>query len=304
MVSMMKSGWRRFTAARHLWIGLYLLKLALALVISLPALAVMQAQLDQSLYATPLLKSWSLAIVGELVRERHAVLGSLLTVLFFYTLLVLAIRQFLNGGIYSTYLSHSRLSRKEFFGRCGELFVRHVRVSGLMLIMYAILLGVGMLVASIVGGVLSGLIPDSSSLVIIVWLGIVFLFMVPGLAFSDVFRAAATLNSVESTRDTWKTAMVFFRLHWVQVVGTFLTMFVPFLVVWIVIEKLALVVTGGLGNKLGVLLELILFQSCSLIRTGQSLLVTATITDRYARAAVNGPLLPAGEVSVDGTPVL
>jgi hypothetical protein len=304
MVKMIKNGWKRFVAERQVWIGLYLLKLFLALVISLAALAVVQAQVDQSLYATPLLHSWSLAVIWELLQAKPAAFGSLLTVLLFYTILVMLIRQFLNGGIYSTYLGRYRLTRKEFFGRCGELFARHLKVSGLMLIMYAVLLGVGMLVASILGAVLSRLFPDAPGVVLVLWLVVVCLFMIPGVAFSDVFRSAATLYPGESTRATWKTSLDFFRAHWVQIVGAFLLMYVPFVVLWLLIEKTALVAIGGLGSKLGVLIELALFQSCSFIRTGQSLLFTASVADSYARTDADNPLFPSGEVSVDRTPVL
>jgi len=45
---------------------------------------------------------------------------------------------------------------------------------------------------------------------------------------------------------------------------------------WLLIEYLAVQTTRGLGNMFGVMLELILFQICSFLRTGQSLLVPAT----------------------------
>jgi hypothetical protein len=53
--------------------------------------------------------------------------------------------------------------------------------------------------------------------------------------------------------------------------------FVPMVLLWLLIEKLALVVTAGLANMIGVFLELLLFQVCSLARTGHSLLFVATV---------------------------
>jgi hypothetical protein len=66
------------------------------------------------------------------------------------------------------------------------------------------------------------------------------------------------------------------RISGVQLYGYFLFCFVPFVIVWLAIERLAFGVTAGMGTFAGVVIELVLFQVCSFVRTGQSLLFTAS----------------------------
>jgi hypothetical protein len=71
-------------------------------------------------------------------------------------------------------------------------------------------------------------------------------------------------------------------------------------ILWLIIEKTALVVTGGLGNIIGVFLELIVFQICSFARTGQSLLFTATVGPMARETLTARPDVPQPEeVGVD-----
>ena len=137
-----------------------------------------------------------------------------------------------------------------------------------------------------------------------VTLGVIGLVMIPAVAFSDTLRSASVRTEGASLRPLLVEAFAFYRSHWVQLVGVYLALFVPFIVVWAMVEKSALLVTGALAHKTGVVAELVLFQLCSMMRTGQSLLFTASVAASYRLPIQAIPRVRATEVSGDGTTVL
>ena len=304
MVGIIRHGWAAFQANRRLWLYMYLIKLGLALVVTLPVLVTVQSALDNTLYSSPLLKEWSLKVIGELIAQRPFVFGNSIIVLVVFTLLVLVIRQFLNGGIYRAYSSGRRVNRKEFFAAAGERFGVHLRITGLMAVAYLILLGVGIWFGSFIGHIISGAMPEAGGVVFAVWLSVIGLFLTPAIAFSDTLRAASVRSNGATVRPLLTEAFTFFRSHWVKLVGVYLLLFVPLVVIWVIVEKSALVVTGALANKVGVMAELLLFQVCSFLRTGQSLLFTASVASTY-QPPTHGKLEgESAEVSGDRTSIL
>ncbi len=281
MLGLIRQGWAVFWVNRRLWLYLYLTKLGLALVMTIPVLITVQSALDNTLYSAPLLKEWSLKVIGELIAQRPFVLGYSIIVLVIFSLAVLLVRQFLNGGIYRSYSSATRMTMREFFAAAGSRFGVHLRITGLMAIAYLVLFGVGLLFGSFIGRIVATAVPESGGLAFAAWLSAIGLFLVPAIAFSDTIRAASVRTDEVTVRPLISEAFAFFKAHWVQMAGAYLLLFVPFVVIWAIVEKSALIMTGGLENKIGVIVELVLFQICSVLRTGQSLLFTASVTAGY-----------------------
>lgn len=299
MVRLVRQGLVAFRLNVQLWPFLYLTKLGLALVVSIPALVAAQSALDNTLYSAPLLKEWSLKVIGELIAQRPFVFGSAFIVLAVFSLFVLLIRQFLNGGIYMAYSRSRRITRTEFFAAAGEHFGNHLRITGIMVIVYLLAGGVGIWLGSAVGSVIGTIWPQADLLSLAVSLGVLGLVLTPAVAFSDSMRAVSVRSGAESTKTLLAGTFAFYRLHWVKMLALYVVLFGAFAIVWAIIEKAALVVTGGLENKIGIVIELLLFQLCSFLRTGQSLLFTASIVSGYQQST---PVMPEHrnvEVPVD-----
>jgi len=304
MVGIIRHGWAAFQTNRRLWLYLYLVKLGLALVITIPALVTVQSALDNTLYSSPLLKEWSLKVIGELIAQRPFVLGNSLIALVAFTLLAAIVRQFLNGGIYLAYSSGQRVNKKDFFAAAGERFSVHLRITGLMAIAYLICTGVGIWFGSFVGRIVVAAAPEAGGVGFAVWLSVIGLFLTPAIAFSDTLRAASVYSRGATVRQLLTEAFVFFRSNWVKLIGVYLLLFVPFAVIWVIVEKSALVVTGALANKVGVVAELLLFQVCAFMRSGQSLVFTASVASSYQPQLHANNESGSVEVSGDGTSVL
>ena len=299
MVRLVRQGLVAFRLNVQLWPYLYLTKFGLALLVSIPALVAAQSALDNTLYSAPLLKEWSLKVIGELIAQRPFVFGSAFIVLAIFSFLVLLIRQFLNGGIYLAYARGRRITRVEFFAAAGERFGTHLRITGIMVIVYLLAGGIGIWLGSAVGSAIGTIFPQADLLSLAVSLGVLGLVLTPVVAFSDSMRAVSVRSGTESTKTLLTDTFAFYRLHWVKMVALYVILFGVFAMVWAIIEKAALVVTGGLENKIGIVIELLLFQFCSFLRTGQSLVFTASVVSGYQQT---NPVMPERynvEVPVD-----
>ena len=299
MVRLVCQGFTSFRANQRLWLYLYLTKLGLALIVTIPVLIAAQSTLDNTLYSTPLLKEWSLKVIGELIAQRPFVLGNSLVAVMVFGFLALVIRQFLNGGVYLGYSKIQRISRREFFGASGEKFGTHLRITGVMAIFYLLFGGIGMWLGSITGVIVGQLMPKAGLLTVAVPVGVLGLVLIPAVAFSDMLRAVSVKSEGAPIRRLLVDAFTFYRLHWVKLVGTYVMLFCLFVVIWLIVERLALVATGGLQNKVGVVVELLLFQGCSFMRTGQSLLFTASVVYNYHESHRVTPEPRSVEVNVD-----
>jgi len=107
-------------------------------------------------------------------------------------------------------------------------------------------------------------------------LAVIYPHLILGTILSDLLRLQLANQPDEPFKRQFRTAMDTFRAQFVKLNGIYYLYFLPFVLMWLLIEYLAVQITGGLGNMFGVMLELILFQICSFLRTGQSLLVPAT----------------------------
>lgn len=288
------AGWRNLRESFPLWGWMYLGKLILALAFTLPILAVVNATLDNSTYASVLLKSWSLDVITELMHHHRDVIPAFVSVLIFYAVIVFLFKQFLNGGIYHTFLSPSKVNLRKFFAQSAALFRGNLKVSLLMFLIYLFLAFVSQALAGFMPPDLAGHFGVAAAGGLVVRGVILYLFLISGSIFSDVLRFRLAAHPDQKFSQHLKAGVDFYLRAFVKLNGLYYVYFIPMVVLWLMIEKAALTVTGGLANIFGVFLELILFQLCSFARTGQSLLFTATLGP-IARTALTEPLdVPTG----------
>ncbi len=276
MNGVVRSGWRGWRGNSRLWTGLYLAKLLLAVIVTIPVMSLINSSVDNSLYAVPLVTEWSLDVIGELLLTRPNLAPVFFVSLAFFALLVFFLKQFINGGIYVSLYRGQLLSARSFFGESGAQFGGNLKISAIMLAVYAGLTLVAFLVVPIIPrsfgrefqtGVLVGL----TARMALVWA----IFIVGGI-LSDLLRLNLAARPDLPLKQHWRNAVALYRRRFVELNGLYYLYFLPFVVVWLLIEKLAVIVTGGFSSVGGVMLEIVLFQICSWLRTGQSLLFTST----------------------------
>jgi hypothetical protein len=278
---------------------LYLLKLALALMVTVPLLIQIQLDLENSLFARPLLGDWSFGVIAELFSNRTNLATSMMLFLGCVAALALILKQFLNGGIFSTLLRGGRADIQGFFSDGAKLFVGNMKITIIMAIIYALLLIPGNFLIKLVPSDLFGHYNNPQVYVAVARYIVLYIIFVLAGILSDLarFRIAAFPGDRISLSFRW--ALNFYRANWVQAIGIYAICFVPFVLFWLVVERLALVVTGGLGNMLGVIVELLLFQSCSLVRTGQSLLFASSAAAMIRHHSRDWPIATSVEVAGD-----
>ncbi len=283
---------QKFHGLTRLWFWLYLGRLSLALIATLPVLAVVSSDLDRSIFGQLLAGTWSLDILTELVLAHPGMVTYFVFLLIFLGAAALIVKQFLNGGIYHSLVAGRTLPSQEFFTQCARDFDPHLRVTLVMLPLYA---GLGLLASfatRICPPDLFGPQGTGGMLSLGVREAILWTILILGSIFSDFMRLSLTLTPSRPVAAYWRTAMSLSRRIGVQSIGAYAAFYLPFVIFWILIEIIAVQVTGALPNGLGVILELILFQLCSFARSGQSLLGTAALTALVQTGHTSPPLEP------------
>lgn len=268
---------------RKLWLGLYALKLLLALAVTLPVLVLIQSDLDYSAFAKPLLSEWSVDIIGELILTNDNIFSAGMLFLIGTGLLAFLAKQFLNGGIYDSLLHGRPLNRDRFFAQSARMFLQHLTISLWMLVVFVLLFLAAMLIGEFISGIARRVIPTLDltrfSLRMVVTYSIVLL----GAVFSDFVRFHRTLTLQRESLDrsdavgiggigqSFKAGYLLLVRKFFRSMGTYFAYFVPFVLIWLAIEGLALLTTGATGNLLGAVIEFVLFQLCAMARVWQSL---------------------------------
>jgi hypothetical protein len=286
---------------RHfaLWWWLYLAKLLLALVITLPLLAVTDAVLSTSAFGGALLRSWSVDVLAELILTQERLLPVFVLVLFSYSALVFLFKQFINGGIYTSLLAKRPLGRRQFFAESAAGLRGNLKISLIMAVIYLLLAVVSQTVAEMFPADLFGNFGWGTFLNLFVHWAFLYLFLIAGSVFSDLLRLHLAAQPESRLLKRLKTMLVFYRSRFVKLNGVYYLYFVPLVIIWLLIEKLALAITGGLGTMVGVILELALLQFCSWLRTGQSLLFSATAAPMLRDAFPGQVIAGRGETESD-----
>jgi len=271
------AGWVNFRKSFALAGWLYLGKLVLALVFSLPLLAVINASLDNSAYASVLLKTWSFDVFVELMHRHQDVVPAFVAVLIFYSIAIFLFKQFLNGGIYFTYLAAKGANLRVFFAESAHLFRGNLKISLFMLFLYSFLVVLSQSIAALLPADITGYFGAAAFGGVFFHIVCLYIFLICGSILSDVLRLRLAACPKQKFMEQLRPAINFYLRRFVKLHSIYYLYFIPMVVLWLIIEKLALVVTGGLASMIGVFLELVLFQICSFARTGQSLLFTASV---------------------------
>ncbi|MCP4684386.1 MAG: hypothetical protein GY867_02960 [bacterium] len=270
-------GWQNFR--RHFAVAgwLYLGKLSLSLVFALPLLAVVSGTLDNSAFASVLLKTWSFDVIRELLHRHEEVLPAFVAVLIFYSVAVFFFKQFVNGGIYFTFMAARGVVVKSFFAEAAGLFRGNLKISLFMLFVYSTLAIMSQSVAAMIPEDLTGHFGEAAFGGAFMHLVCLYVFLIPASILSDVLRLRLAAFPDQKFLSQLRPAVNFYLRRFVKLHSIYYLYFLPMVILWLIIERSALALTGGLANIIGVFLEMVLFQLCSFARTSQSLLFTASI---------------------------
>ena len=266
-----------FRANIRIWLWLFVGRVGLALLLTLPLLAVADSSLSNSTFASALSRSWSLDVLNELFSSSENLLTTFLVVLVFYSVLVFLLKQFVTGGICYSFLSNKRVTARDFFGESGRLFVANLKISLVMLAVYFVLVIIGSMLARLLPVGVFGHYGSAGLLTLIGRFAVVALVLAVGTLFSDLFRLRVTAYPDLPIGESFRVTFDFYRGRLVKCYGIYLVYAVPYGLLWLLIEWLTVQLTGGLGSMVGVILEMVLFQLCVLAQQAQSLLVTATL---------------------------
>ena len=278
MAGVISTGWRNFRRNLPLWGGLYVAKLLLALLFATPFLIMIEGSLANSPLARAMLSSWSLDVMIELFTVQPNVLTTFLVVLFFYGVAVFFLKQFLNGGIYYTYLYPGKTNLFTFFGESARQFRGNLKISLVMILVYLIAILVGSFVSSFVPDHMFGYFGAGGMRLMLARTAVVFVFLIAAFVLSDLLRLRYAAFPDELLSVSFKAVIVFYRAKFVKCYGIYLLYFVPLVVISFLFERLSLVTTAAIAGTIGVIIELVLFQISALLHVGQSLAVTASLS--------------------------
>ncbi len=257
---------------------IYATKLILAAIVVLPLLIISSNQLEQSKFATILMSEWSMNVVSELIMARQNVFSILLISILIMTVVAIAFRQFVAGGIYSGFANKLIFSAPQFFSDSAKHFAENIRITMLMGVIYAVLF-----IIALIAGIF---VPDGPFRQFGQWSlasemirgALMYFFLIPGSIFSDIMRYRAVADPETSTGVRFRQSLDIFKANFVKLLSVYYVWFLPFILFWLLIEWLALSVTQSSGSTFGVVIEFMLFQSCSFGRTVQSLGAIASIS--------------------------
>lgn len=271
---------------RSLWIYLYLFKALLSFLIILPIFVAADSVLSTSLFGKSLLESWDVSVFTELMALKSEVIPAVMLTIFAGGVIYLTLMQFLNGGLY--YLSVSRkmeaVNWREFAAEGITGFSTHIKITLIMLIVYALLIPAGMFFVSLISLIGKQMAGQSSAPLMFLNFLILISILTAASIFSDSARAAWAANPDKSFRDILKHGADFFKPRLGRLFLFFVLTYIPFFLIWLLVEWLALKATGGIGGTIGIIIEFILFQLAAFSRTGQKLWYLIVLGKEYHSA--------------------
>lgn len=270
-------GWSNFRRSYRLWPGMFALKLGLALLFTIPVWMVVGYSLEHSVAGSLLSERWSLDVLTELIASNSGAAVAFLVILVAYGTAAFLIKQFVNGGIYGAYLRRDLNRAGGFFAASGAGFTGHLMISLVMIPVYLILLFMGQALSTVLPSHLFGQFGTEYMAGRALQVAVVVAFILMGVMVSESLRFRKTACPNECFRELVSGSLDFLRVRGVRLYGYYIVLFVPFVMLWVLVENLALVVVAGVPGLIGILFEMILFQLCSFVRTGQSLLFSAIV---------------------------
>jgi hypothetical protein len=292
----------RLIQLRRIWFSLYLVKAVLAFLFVIPFYLTTNSILASSSFSKSLLQEWDLSVIIELFSGRGEMIPVYIISFLIGAIVYLLIVQFINGGLYYIMVSGKSIDEngREFFAECGANFGRHLKITLLMLPIYLVLFVAGMSVINILDLVGKNIAGAG----VMVWLifkgGILMLIMLAASIFSDSTRAASAAFPEKGLRELFKAGAVFFRPEWLKLLWLYIITYFPFVLIWLLTESIALLITGHLPGAFSIFIELLLFQLSSLTRTGQKLWFLILLGKQY-KTLCPGRFLPEqAELSLNG----
>ncbi|MCP4596081.1 hypothetical protein, partial [Neptuniibacter sp.] len=198
-------------------------------------------------------------VIAELLHRHEGALSIFVAVLIFYSVAVFLFKQFLNGGIYHTFLSTSGVDIREFFAESGAQFRGNLKISFLMLFLYTMLAIIALTISALLPSNPIGHYGAAAFGSMFTKLILFYLFLISGSILSDILRFRLAAVPEQKFMEHLRPSVNFYLRRFVKLHSIYYLYFVPMVVLWLIVEKMALVVTGGLGNMIGVFLELVMF---------------------------------------------
>ncbi len=283
----------RLIETKKLWLYLYLFKLIMAFLLATPIFLTANSVLSTSSFSKSLLKNWDISIIVEIIIARIETIGPLIVGLLIGLLIYAILKQYLNGGIFYTLVSGKldRVKAKEFFGECGDLFLMNLKIAGLMLAVYLILIPASMFLVNIIGVFSGEMIGTPAVLLSLFRILILFAVLTGASIFSDSARASAAAFPDLGFADVIKKAADFYRPRLPRLFVIFVITYIPFFVIWFLLHRFSISIVSTVSGVLVVLIEFILFQIVSFARTGQKLWYLIIFGRRYKNVFM-GRFLP------------
>lgn len=264
---------RFLSKMRSLWIYLYLFKALISFLMILPIFVTVDSVLSTSLFGKSLLESWDVSVFTELIALKSEAIPAIILSIFAGGVIYLILMQFINGGLY--YLTVSRrmdsVNWRDFAAEGIAGFSTNVKITLIMLIVYALLIPAGMFIVNLIGMIGRQMAGQASASLMFLNFLIMMSILTAASIFSDSTRAASAANPDMSFRDILKHGSDFFKPRLGRLFLYFILTYIPFFLIWLLVEWLALKATGGVGGTIGIIIEFLLFQLAAFTRTGQKL---------------------------------
>jgi hypothetical protein len=259
--------------AYKFWLYLYIFKAVMALLIVIPLFLILNTGLSRSDLSQSLLARWDMTVILEILAGRGEVATLYMIFILIGVVIYTLLMQFVNGGLYYTVVSGSlkTVDKITFFSECGTGFLINLKITLFMLIVYALFLSSGLFFVNLIGMMGQNLIGAKALVLLAGKTIILFIIMLAVSIFSDSCRGAAAANPDKPFREILKKGSAYFKPNLLSFMAVFIITFIPFIIFWLVVEWMALGVSGLSIGIIGVLIEFILFQVSSVFRTGQKL---------------------------------
>jgi len=283
----------RLIDIKALWLAMYLFKATLALFMALPFYMTYNAILSTSQFSGSLARFWDMSVIIDMLFAREDALPALIMIVIVGALIYMILMQFANGGIYYLFVSGKlkKINWRDFFSECGRNFELNIKITVMMILVYIVLFIAAMFVVNIIGLAGAGLIGRAAGALTVFKLIILAMVMLSASIFSDSARSAVAAYPDKSFREILKIAADYFRPRVLRLTAVFVVTYIPFLIIWILLQWAANHIVGfGIGF-FGLAVEFLLFQLISAARTGQKLWYLIAF-GRYFRSIYSGRFTP------------
>ncbi len=283
----------RLSSIKDLWFGMFFLKAGLSLLIVIPFYLVNNTVLSSSLFSKTLINSWDFSIISEMFFGRGELISQYLIFVFIGAVIYVAIKQFINGGLYYLFVSgqFEKTDWRKFFAECGLGFNIHIKITIMMIFVYVLLLFAGMFFVNIIGMASGHLV----GLPVVIMTGfkllILALIILAASIFSDCARAAAAVYPDKPFREILTIASNYFKPSLKKLLVLYIITYAPFFIFWLLTEWLSLMAVSTIGGLIGIAIEIVLLQASSFTRSGQKLWYLICFGKKF-RSKNQGRFLP------------